>query len=192
LKLMKLIGSSVTMINESFNLGYRSVLLTITILILISCGYRVGYGLKEAVGEKGIYLGFVRNMTGEYGIEQEFIKSLHQKFLSQNIRFSDDRNKSDYELNVIIRSVVNTPISYRQGINVAYTYLYECRIDADFLLINRKTNSRKTFTISDGARYFSSDVPATTEANRRLALNRGINQIVERFIRELTIGIQGI
>ena len=159
---------------------------------LFSCGYRVGYGLKEAVGDKGIYLGFVRNMTSEYGIEQEFIKSLHQKFLSQNIRLSDDKNKSDYELNVIIKSVINIPVSYRQGINVAYTYLYEYRIDADFLLVNRKTNNNKTFTISDVARYFSSDVPATTESNKRLALNRNINQIIDRFIRELSIGIQGI
>lgn len=156
---------------------------------IASCGYKV-LSIQEKLKGYSIKLNKVKNLTSEYGMELEFIKVLHKRFLSNGIKIKTESESADYEINTIINSIQFIPLAYRQGINIAYTYEYECKISIGFEFYPVSEPSKKRFfNITESNYYFSSDSPATTESNKRLAINKALNKIVERFIKELTLGI---
>ncbi len=162
------------------------------VVILFSCGYKV-LSVQERLKGYSIKLNKVKNLTPEYGAELELIKVLHKRFLSNGIKIKTESEDAEYEINANINSIQFIPLSYRQGINVAYSYEYECRVSVGFEFVSLSDSSKKRlFSITESSYYFSADSPATTESNKRLAIIKVFNTISDRFIRELTLGIQGI
>ncbi|MGB9600543.1 MAG: LPS assembly lipoprotein LptE [Myxococcota bacterium] len=157
---------------------------------ICSCGYSLSSGLKGALKEKRIRLNTAKNFTKEYGIELELIKRLSKRFLLSGVRLYDREDRTEYEINVVIKNVTNTPLSYRQGINVAYIYEYEYSITTEIDLIDADSiKSIKRFAYTENFIYFSADSPATTEANKRVAITKVLDKIADRFVRELSLGI---
>jgi hypothetical protein len=153
------------------------------------CGYKV-LSLKDRLGEKGIKVGSIKNLSKEPGLEEEVIRLLKKSFLSKGIRLLNRSDYADYAIDITIKNVQITPLSYTKGINILYTYEYECRIDVDFeyFSISNKMDKR-VFTLSESGIFFSSDQPATTEANKRVAMEGVLSSLIERFLKELALGI---
>ncbi|MCX7959503.1 MAG: LPS assembly lipoprotein LptE [Deltaproteobacteria bacterium] len=168
----------------------KQLIFSICVFVLFSsCGYKV-LNVNESLKNYSIRLGKVKNLTTEYGTEQELVKVLHKTFLSNGIKIQPSSEHTEFELNSTLKSIQFLPLTYTKGINTAYTYQYEVRItvDAEFLSV-ADNSKRKSFSISESDYYFSQDSPATTEANKRLAIIKVLSKITERLIREMTIGI---
>lgn len=171
-------------------LNYLLPILLCFVFDIYSCGYKISSGLKDSLKEKRLKLNTIKNLTTELGIEQEFIKCLHKGFLSQGVRLYSNEESADYYLDIVVKNISNVPLSYRQGINVAYTYEYEYSISVDIALFDSNVSqSIKRYSISENYIYFSADAPATTESNKRLAMVKVIDKIVDRFMREISLGI---
>ncbi|GEM_PF-5010740 len=167
----------------------KNILIVFLILTLSACGYRV-LSIREQLKSYKIKTGTIKNQTSQFGIEQEFVKILHKRFLSNGINLVYENEDADFEIDISIKSVTFLPLSYRQGINVAYTYQYECKISAEYYFVEKASKSRKkVFNITESTFYFSADSPATTESNKRLAIVAVIDKITDRFLRELSLGI---
>lgn len=176
---------------------YKSFETTLALLSAVltfsSCGYRlVGGNVSKGLKGRELSLLSVKNLTGEYGIEQDLVRSLKDGLLANGVDLKMRDEKADYVIDVIIKSIQFLPLAYRKGINVAYTYEYRIQISVDCGLLNSKTGGKRVFSITDEDIYFSEDSPASTEAKKRVAIQKVFERIVERFVRELSLGIQGI
>lgn len=173
---------------------YKSFETTLAFLLAVltfsSCGYRlVGGNISKRLEGRRLSLLSVKNLTGEYGIEQELARSLKNGLLANGVDLKVRDERADYVIEVLIKSIQVLPLAYREGINVAYTYEYRIQISVDCSLLDSKTGGKKVFSIADEDIYFSEDSPASTESKKRVAIQRVLERIVERFIRELSLGI---
>ncbi len=172
---------------------YTFFIVPIIISFNLSCGYKIVKkdDIKGLIG-KNLSLFSIKNLTSEYGIEQDISRILINRFSRNGVKISIDDEKADYKVEIVIKSIQLQPLSYRQGINVAYTYEYQIQISTEFTFTDTKSGNKKVFSITDQNIYFSADSPATTESNKKIAIEKLLIKITDRFIRELSVGIQGL
>jgi hypothetical protein len=169
---------------------YFVILLAVTAVLLVGCGYRFSPGGEHIDKDiRTVYVDNFANRTSEANVENIFRNSFIDQFRkTSRFRVAETREEADAVVKGSINNLSSSHLSYT-SVDVAK----EDRMTAVMELVFEERVSRKIIWSNQAFSWYgdysvSSTNPSTTEANKRSALSKLADDFADRAFRMMMSG----